>query len=58
MTIAGTSPTLTTFLDGAKSIVEKGRNVAVSSVNQAILITYWHLGKHIVEEEQNGEHSS
>lgn len=56
MTIAGTSPTLTTFLDGAKSIVEKGRNVAVSSVNQAILLTYWHLGKHIVEEEQNGEH--
>lgn len=43
-----------TFLSDAVAIVEKGRQAAYASVNQAMIATYWHLGKHIVEFEQGG----
>ena len=43
-----------TFLTEAIAIVEKGRQAAYSSVNQAMIATYWQLGKHIVEFEQGG----
>ena len=37
------------------SIIEKGRAIAYNAVNQAMIETYWHIGKRIVEEEQNGK---
>ena len=43
-----------TFISDAVAIVEKGRQAAYASVNQAMIATYWHLGKHIVEFEQGG----
>ena len=42
------------FLSDAVAIVEKGRQTAYASVNQAMIATYWQLGKHIVEHEQGG----
>jgi predicted nuclease of restriction endonuclease-like (RecB) superfamily len=42
------------FLSDAVAIVEKGRQSAYASVNQAMIATYWQLGKHIVEFEQGG----
>ena len=38
-----------------RSIIDTGRNVAYSSVNQAMILTYWNIGRRIVEEEQNGQ---
>lgn len=42
------------FLSDAVAIVEKGRQTAYASVNQAMVATYWQLGRHIVENEQGG----
>ena len=39
------------FLSDAVAIVEKGRQTAYASVNQAMVATYWQLGRHIVENE-------
>lgn len=38
-----------------RSIIEQGRRQAYVAVNQAAVLTYWHIGKRIVEEEQHGE---
>ena len=43
-----------TLINDMKSIVENGRNTAYQSVNAAMVMTYWQLGKRIVQEEQNG----
>ena len=43
------------FYDKAREIVEQGRNYAYNGLNKVILATYWQLGKHIVEEKQNGQ---
>ena len=43
-----------TLINDMKSIVENGRNTAYQSVNAAMVMTYWQLGKRIVHEEQNG----
>ena len=32
----------------------KGRKEAYSAANQAIIVTYWNIGRRIVEEEQSG----
>lgn len=37
------------------SIIEHGRGTAYNAVNQAMIETYWQIGKRIVEEEQRGE---
>ena len=34
---------------------EESRRQACATVNQVVVLTYWHIGKRIVEEEQNGE---
>jgi len=36
------------------SLLETGKKQAVSAVNQAMVRTYWEIGKHIVEYEQAG----
>ena len=38
-----------------RQIIEQGRKQAYASVNQAIIQTYWNIGRRIVEEEQDGE---
>ncbi|HRO86344.1 MAG TPA: DUF1016 N-terminal domain-containing protein [Niabella sp.] len=36
------------------SAIETGRNNALSALNEQILLTYWEIGRHIVEFEQHG----
>lgn len=38
-----------------KQILEKARNYAYSSINYAMVMAYWQIGKIIVEEEQKGK---
>lgn len=38
-----------------RQIIETGRRQAYASVNASMIVTYWNIGKRIVEEEQHGE---
>lgn len=38
-----------------KQIVLNGRSAAYQAVSQAMIATYWNIGKRIVEDEQNGQ---
>lgn len=50
------NPVLPTGLvDDVKLIVERGLREAYRSVNTVSIMTYWNVGKRIVEEEQHGE---
>lgn len=42
------------FIAEIKELVSNGRRQAYAAVNNAMLTTYWQIGKRIVEEEQNG----
>ncbi|MCI8646333.1 MAG: DUF1016 domain-containing protein [Firmicutes bacterium] len=39
-----------------KDIISSGRENAYNAASQAMVFTYWHVGKRIVEEEQHGAH--
>lgn len=43
------------FLNDIGDIIEHGRQQAYAAANQMAVLTYWHIGKRIVEEEQHGE---
>lgn len=43
------------LLKNIGSAIETGRNNALSALNEQILLTYWDIGKHIVEFEQHGK---
>ena len=43
------------FVNDIKKIVEQGRRAAYGAVNSVMINTYWHIGKRIVEQEQNGK---
>ena len=43
------------LLDDLKQIIEQGRKQAYQAGAQIAALTYWQLGKRIVEQEQNGE---
>jgi predicted nuclease of restriction endonuclease-like (RecB) superfamily len=43
------------FIAEAHKIVESGRNAAYQSINVAMVMTYWKLGRHIIQEEQHGK---
>lgn len=43
------------LVNDVKLIVEKGLREAYHSVNTVTILTYWNVGKRIVEEEQHGE---
>ena len=45
----------TQLVDDVKQIVEHGMQEAYRSVNSISILTYWNVGKRIVEEEQHGE---
>lgn len=38
-----------------KGIISSGREVAYNAANKAMVRTYWHVGKRIVEQEQAGK---
>ena len=42
-------------LNDIRCIIEEGRRQAYAAANQVAVLTYWHIGKRIVEEEQHGE---
>ena len=43
------------ILNDLRKIISNGRKEAYLSVSQITVITYWNVGKRIVEEEQNGK---
>ena len=44
-----------TFVCDVRTIIEQGRQQAYAAAGQAAIMTYWNIGRRIVEEEQNGE---
>ena len=42
------------LVSDVKAIIEQGRRQAYSSVNAAMISTYWQIGRRIVEQEQQG----
>ena len=42
------------FLEEVKGIIHSGQQSAAAAVNRAAVLTYWNIGKRIVEQEQNG----
>lgn len=43
------------FIGDVKRIVEEGRRAAYETVSAVMIETYWHIGRRIVEQEQNGQ---
>jgi predicted nuclease of restriction endonuclease-like (RecB) superfamily len=43
------------FVQAVKQIIAQAQNNAVRAVNQERVLMYWHIGRHIVEEEQHGK---
>ncbi|GHT11918.1 hypothetical protein AGMMS4956_05700 [Bacteroidia bacterium] len=43
------------FYDEVKQIIHHGQSTAYRAINNAMLETYWHLGRRIVEQEQQGK---
>ena len=37
-----------------KNLITVGQNIAYNAANRAMIMTYWNIGKRIVEEEQSG----
>ena len=46
--------TSSTFFSDIRTIIEKGRQTAYAAVGQTTIVTYWNIGRRIVEEEQGG----
>lgn len=53
--IQQTTPIDDTLYSDVCTIIEHGRQQAYAAINQSMIETYWHIGRRIVEEEQNGE---
>lgn len=47
--------TIETLYSNIKQVIEEARNVVYRTANFAMVQSYWHIGKLIVEEEQNGK---
>ena len=43
------------FISDIKTIIEQGRQQAYATANRIAVLTYWHIGQRIVEEELHGE---
>ena len=43
------------FITDIRAIIEQGRRQAYAAAGQAAIMTYWNVGRRIVEEEQQGE---
>lgn len=44
-----------TLFNDVCTIIEKGRQQAYNAVSQSMVVTYWNIGRRIVEEEQQGK---
>ena len=42
------------IISDIKNLIAAGQNVAYNAANRAMIMTYWNIGKRIVEEEQSG----
>ena len=42
------------FITDIKGIISSGRENAYSAASKAMVLTYWNVGKRIVEQEQDG----
>lgn len=42
-------------LNDIRHIIEEGRRQAYAAANKIVVLTYWHIGRRIVEEELHGE---
>lgn len=49
------SPHTGSLVDDARLIIENGRKIAYSAASEAAVLTYWNVGRRIVEEEQDGK---
>lgn len=47
-------PSYAAIITDIKDIISSGQKVAYNATNKAMILTYWHVGKRIVEQEQNG----
>lgn len=47
--------TNSSILNDIRTIIEHGRQQAYAAAGQAAIVTYWNVGRRIVEEEQHGE---
>lgn len=43
------------LVSSIKLLIQNAQNNAVRAINQERVLLYWNIGKHIVEEEQNGK---
>ncbi|WP_339706091.1 PDDEXK nuclease domain-containing protein [Algoriphagus aquimarinus] len=43
------------FIDNIRQIISQAQSNAVRAVNHERVLMYWEIGRHIVEEEQNGK---
>ena len=50
-----TQNNISTFVTDVRSIIETGIHEAYQNANTIMVLTYWRVGKRIVEEEQHGE---
>jgi len=50
------SPDYTELKDHIGALLARGRQQAASSINSILVETYWQIGRHIVEFEQNGSY--
>ena len=41
-------------IDDVKGIISSGMESAYNATNRAMVLTYWNIGRRIVEQEQNG----
>lgn len=48
------TPTEPQFVSDIKAIIDQGRRQVYASVNEAMISTYWQIGRRIVEQEQQG----
>jgi predicted nuclease of restriction endonuclease-like (RecB) superfamily len=44
----------TIIIENIKNIISNARNIAIKTINFAMVEAYWNIGRLIVEEEQNG----
>lgn len=44
-----------TFVNDVRVIIEQGQQTAYAAAGHAAVVTYWYVGRRIVEEEQQGE---
>lgn len=50
------APEFVTLADKIVRVIEEGKQALAVSINETIKATYWKIGRHIVEFEQQGNH--